>query len=164
VVQPAKPRSTTSVEPLVAIPIGPPAAVPVRPPAAIRAEPAAAPLAAIPLEPLLSGPSDMLDLLNEAQSPSMASPYAQPLVVGPQVAPALPPKAVGRKKRKRKSAASDQPSAPLRILGGVAMMAVGLAFAGFAAHAMQRPGRVIVLGVCVAVAGFKLMLGLNSDD
>ena len=52
----------------------------------------------------------------------------------------------------------------LRILGGVAMMAIGLAFAGFAAHSMRRPGRVIVLGVCVAAAGFKLMLGLNSED
>jgi hypothetical protein len=52
----------------------------------------------------------------------------------------------------------------LRILGGAAMMAIGLAFAGFAAHALHRPGRIILLGVCVAAAGFKLMLGLSSDD
>jgi len=164
------PRTVNPVGPLIAMPVEPLVAMPVEPLVAIPLDRASAPPAAIPIEAILLGqPGEMLDLFDEASMPAIAQPLgAQGLGVA-QPAVRTPAQVGGKKKVQRKSGEGGQAAVVLRILGGAALMCLGVGLAIFGLYALQndehgarRPVRVIVLGVCLLGSGFKLMLGWNT--
>jgi hypothetical protein len=151
--RPAPPARQAAATPLAARPL------------ARTARPASAPPQALPAglveAELVASPADLL---------ASASPYA---VAAPESRP-LPPAPLPNARRKQHRKRSDSGSSVkvvLRVLGGAALLALGIGLMGFTVYAItqtdarvRRPGKVIFLGICLCVTGFGLMLGRNKKE
>jgi hypothetical protein len=123
--------------------------------------------AAAPDDPLFGPSAGLFDLLGDAALPAAgAAPLSSGVTLKASApAPAVKPK--GKKKKKKQSGdGSPQTQALLRMMGGVAVILLGLAAFGMAIHkATDEEGnayraiRWTIFGISLIGSGVKLIVG-----